>query len=118
MADVLIADDDGFSRRLLRASLEGPHEVVGEAETGVEAVELSRSREPAVVVLEVSLPIKDGIEATEALAEDGEFGVVVCSAERDRETVADAMAAGADGFVAKPFQREGLLEAVDDALGG
>lgn len=112
-----MADESEFTRRLLRAALEAEHEVVGEAETGVETVELARTREPAVVVLDADMRIKDGIEATEELTADGEFGVVVCSAQRDRKTVADATAAGAAAFVAKPFQREGLLSAVADALG-
>lgn len=111
---VLVADGSAFERRLLRETLAEHHDVVGVAENGVEAVELHRKHEPTVLVTVIQMRIRDGLDAAEEIAESG-TGVVVCSAVEDDATVRSAREAGADEYVAKPFQVSNLLEAIDAA---
>ncbi|MES3162006.1 MAG: response regulator, partial [Halorubrum sp.] len=61
---VLIADDSEFMRNLLREILEGEFEIVGEAENGVEAVNMYEEYGPDLVMMDIVMPIRDGIEAT------------------------------------------------------
>ena len=65
--DVLIVDDSDFMRNLLREILEGEHNIVGEAENGVEAVELFKEHAPDIVMMDIAMPIQDGIEATDEI---------------------------------------------------
>ena len=112
---VLIVDDSAFMRNLLQQLLDGEHEVVGEAENGVEAVELYRELDPDVVTMDVVMPIRDGIEATSAIKEsDPEARVVMCTSVGQEEKMRAAVEAGADGYITKPFQKPNVLEAIAD----
>jgi two-component system chemotaxis response regulator CheY len=112
---VLIVDDSAFMRNLLQQLLDGEHRVVGEAENGVEAVELYRELDPDVVTMDVVMPIRDGIEATEAIkGEDPEARVVMCTSVGQEEKMRAAVEAGADGYITKPFQKPNVLEAIAD----
>lgn len=114
--DVLVADNAPFMRSLLSEVLGREHRVVGTAENGVEAVELARKHEPAVVVLDATLPIRDGVDATEEIVADVPgVGVVICTTVEDEEGIEAARAAGATEYVVKPFQASNLLAAVADA---
>ncbi|MFB6095272.1 MAG: response regulator, partial [Halodesulfurarchaeum sp.] len=74
--DVLLVDDSEFMRNLLREILEEEFDIVGEAENGVEAVELYKEHRPALVMMDIVMPIRDGIEATAAI-EDFDGGAHV-----------------------------------------
>jgi two-component system chemotaxis response regulator CheY len=112
---VLIVDDSAFMRNLLQQLLDGEHEVVGEAENGVEAVELYRELDPDVVTMDVVMPIRDGIEATTAIKEaDPGARVVMCTSVGQEEKMRAAVEAGADGYITKPFQKPNVLEAIAD----
>ena len=65
MAEVLIADDSAFMRNLLREIPEEDHTIVGEAENDVEAVEVFTEEHPDLVMMDIVMPIRDGIEATD-----------------------------------------------------
>ena len=67
--DVLIADDSEFMRSLLREILEGEYEIVDEAENGVEAIELYNEYDPDLVMMDIVMPIRDGIEATDEITD-------------------------------------------------
>lgn len=117
MADVLIADNSPFSRRLLCDVIGEDHDVVAEVENGVEAVEVCRERRPDLVVMAASMPIRDGIEATREIRADGpDASVLVCVGAAGEETEREAREAGADVLVAKPFRKPSLLAAVRDAV--
>src|SRR5213082_3171544 len=95
---VLVADDHGLVRNALAAFLEGIDdvEVVGLARDGQEAVELARARHPRVVVMDVSMPRMDGVEATRHILEtDPNTRVVILTGLADRERAQEAMRAGA-----------------------
>lgn len=115
--DVLIADDSEFMRRVHRDVLAGQFDSVYEAENGVEALEQYDANDPALVVLEADMPIRDGIEATEEITSvDPSARVVVCTHDTDRATRDRAIAAGADGYVTKPYQKTGLLEEIESVM--
>ena len=112
---VLIVDDSAFMRNLLQQLLDGEHEVVGEAENGVEAVELYHELDPDVVTMDVVMPIRDGIEATTAIKDDDPAArVVMCTSVGQEEKMRAAVEAGADGYITKPFQKPNVLEAIAD----
>jgi two-component system, chemotaxis family, chemotaxis protein CheY len=119
MARVLVADDDALTRAVTRRALaSGGHEVIGEGETGVEAVRLFRQLRPELTTLDITLPVKDGLAALEEImAVDATARVVMCSALCQQRIIRDAIARGARGFVVKPPWRERLLDVLGAALG-
>ena len=115
---VLVVDDSAFMRNLLKQLLEDDHEVVGEAENGVEAVELYNELDPDVVTMDVVMPIRDGIEATaEIKGGNPNASVIMCTSVGQEEKMREAVEAGADGYITKPFQKPNVLEAIDDVAG-
>ncbi|MCU4924860.1 response regulator [Halobacteria archaeon AArc-dxtr1] len=112
--DVLITDDSDFMRDLLRQILEGEHTVVGEGENGVEAVELYKETEPDVVLMDIVMPIKDGIEATDAITDyDPDATVIMCTSVEQAEQMKDSIKVGAEGYITKPFQKESVLKEIE-----
>lgn len=111
---VLIVDDhhlvrSGFSMML---SIEDDLEVVGDADNGARAIEVARATRPDVVLMDVQMPVLDGIEATRTIvAEDLGKVVILTTFDRD-DYVFDGLAAGASGFLLKNSEPEQLIEAV------
>jgi two-component system chemotaxis response regulator CheY len=114
---VLIADDSEFMRNLLSEILEEEHQIVGEAENGVEAVELFEEHHPDLVMMDIAMPIRDGIEATAEIKEkDPNAKVIMCTSAEQEEMMKEAIKAGANGYVTKPFQKPNILEAINDVV--
>ena len=112
--EVLIVDDSDFMRNLLREILDGDYQVVAEAENGVEAVELYQEHEPDVVMMDIVMPIRDGIEATESIKEiDPSATVIMCTSVGQEEQMKNAIKAGASGYITKPFQKPSVLDELD-----
>lgn len=117
---VLLVDDhrlvrSGFS---LILSVEDDLEVVGEASDGAEAVRLTRELSPDVVLMDVQMPVMDGIEATRRIvAEGGSKVVILTTFDRD-DYVFAGLGAGASGFLLKNSDAEHLVEAVRAVAGG
>jgi DNA-binding NarL/FixJ family response regulator len=116
-ARLLIADDHALLRTGMRAMLEAEPDlaVVGEAGNGREAVELCRELLPDLVLMDLSMPEMDGIEATHQIkAELPRTGVLVLTAHADQEMLLEAIRAGAAGYVLKgvgPAELVGLVRA-------
>jgi CheY-like chemotaxis protein len=113
---ILICDDEANMRELIRVVLEDDYEFA-EAEDGLEAVELARELKPDLVILDMMVPRKSGLEVLEELRLDPSFAqppVVVMTAWHHMED--DAVAAGADRFFVKPFEPDDLREAVAELL--
>ncbi|MBV6457193.1 MAG: Chemotaxis protein CheY [Fimbriimonadaceae bacterium] len=116
---ILITDDTIFTRAVLKNFLtsNGFHDVI-EASNGQEAVDLYRQEKPALVLMDITMPIKDGISALKEIRElDPSAKVIMCSAMGQQNMILDAVRAGAVDFIVKPFQNERVLEGVQKALG-
>jgi DNA-binding NarL/FixJ family response regulator len=112
---VLIADDQALVRSGFRMILEARDDlvVVGEAENGARAIELARELEPDVVLMDVRMPVLDGVEATRRLLEAGsEARVIILTTFDLDEYVFEALRAGASGFLLKDVQPAQLVEAI------
>jgi DNA-binding NarL/FixJ family response regulator len=120
---VVLADDQTLVRAGFRALLENADdiEVVGEAANGAEAVELARSARPDVVLMDIRMPLVDGLEATRRIVADellaGVRVVVLTTFELD-EYVFEALRAGASGFLLKDIDPADLRQAVRVVAGG
>jgi len=119
MAKILIVDDSGLSRRILRAILEeGGHEVA-EAEDGLLALERFAIDRPELTLLDLTMEGIHGFEVLEKLREiDPGAKVIVASADIQKSTREMAAAKGGQGFVQKPFKADKVLETVDSVLKG
>jgi AmiR/NasT family two-component response regulator len=113
---VLIAEDETIIRLDLRGLLEGAgHEVCAEARDGAEAVELARSEQPDVALLDVKMPRLDGIEAARQILEERPIPIVMLTAYGQDELVSRAVEAGVFGYLVKPFRETDLLPAIQTA---
>jgi two-component system, NarL family, response regulator LiaR len=118
---VLITDDHGVVRQGLRMflSLDPDVDVVGEAENGEEALNMARELHPDVILMDLLMPVMDGIEATEAIrAELPEVEVVALTSVLEDVSVTGAVKAGAIGYLLKDTQAEELHRAIRGAAEG
>jgi two-component system chemotaxis response regulator CheY len=117
--DVLIADDSEFMRSLLREILEGEYSIVDEAENGVEAIELYNDHDPDLVMMDIVMPIRDGIEATNEITDtDPDAKVIMCTSVGQEEKMKSAIQAGAEGYITKPFQKPSVLDEIENVVAG
>ena len=115
---IVIAEDEAIIRLDLKESLEDEgYLVVGETARGDEAVELVRTLEPDVVILDLKMPGMDGIEAAREINADRLAAVLLLTAFSQRDLIQQASAAGALAYLVKPFQRSELVPAIELALG-
>ena len=117
---VLLADDHRMLREGLRRSLsEEGFDIVGEAENGEEAIRLANDLHPEVVLMDVSMPELDGVEATRAIRQQPDAPqVIMLTMHADKEVLADAIRAGASGYLVKDCSTEEVAEAVRMAVQG
>jgi two-component system, response regulator PdtaR len=114
---VLIADDDGLTLMLLRKILSSfGHAVVAEAGDGQQAVCLARETNPDLVILDVRMPVMDGLEAARQVQAQAPVPTIFLSAHTESGLGSEAAAAGANAYVVKPFTAEQLKPAIELAL--
>jgi two-component system, response regulator PdtaR len=114
---VLIAEDEALIRLDLREMLiEEGYDVVGEAGDGETAVQLTEDLTPDLVILDIKMPIMDGLAAAEKIAGSRLAPVVILTAFSQRDLVERARAAGAMAYLVKPFQKSDLVPAIEVAL--
>jgi len=116
---VLVCDDAIFMRTMISDILsQAGFEVVGEAESGSQAVEKYRVLKPDLVTMDIVMPDMGGIEAVREICKtDPEAKIPMCSAMGQQALVVEAIQTGAKDFVVKPFQPSRVLEAVQRVLG-
>ena len=114
---VVIAEDEALIRMDLAEMLaEEGYAVVGQAADGAAAVELAEQEHPDLVILDVKMPLLDGITAAERIAEARIAPVVILTAFSQRELVERARDAGAMAYLVKPFTRSDLVPAIEIAV--
>ncbi len=115
---IMIVDDDLPTRVMLRDILElGGHEVVAEASSGDEVLGNYLESRPDLVIMDLVLPVTNGIEATGLIrAMDSKARIIVISALGDIPLIKASFASGAVDFIQKPFTPEKILEAVQQAV--
>lgn len=114
---VVIAEDEALIRMDLKEMLEEEaFEVVGETGDGETAVALAAEHRPDLVILDVKMPVLDGISAAERIAEQRIAPVVILTAFSQRELVERARDAGAMAYLVKPFTKADLVPAVEMAV--
>lgn len=111
MTRVLIADDASFMRQMIRDIIEPEgFQVVGEASDGVEVVEKFKELHPDLVMMDIVMPKRSGIDAVKGIvAMDPTARVVMCSALGQETLVTEALQVGAKDFIVKPFKPESVV---------
>ncbi|MEV7975555.1 response regulator transcription factor [Streptomyces sp. NPDC086519] len=120
---VLIADDQALLRGTFKMLFDSTDdmETVGEASNGQEAVDLARDRHPDVILMDIRMPEMDGLDATRLISESADLTavrVLILTTFEDDEHVAEALRAGASGFLGKGARPEELIEAVRTIAAG
>ena len=117
--NILICDDAAFMRMMIKDILtKNGYNVVGEAANGAEAVEKYSQLKPNLVMMDITMPEMNGIDALKKIKEnDGSANVIMCSAMGQQAMVIESIQAGAKDFIVKPFQVERVLEAVQKSIG-
>lgn len=116
---ILVVDDAIFMRRMISdILLSNGMEIVGEAETGVQAIDLYKELEPDLVTMDIIMPEMSGIDAVRGIiASDPRALIVMCSALGQQSLVNEALEAGAKDFLIKPFNPSRVIEVVQNVLG-
>ena len=116
LATVLICDDEPSLRELIRVSLDGPYRFL-EADDGEQSLELIRRARPDVVILDMMMPRRSGLEVLTAMRKDKDLAdtrVIVLTAQPAARD--DALREGADVVMVKPFEPEEITAAVEEVL--
>ncbi len=112
---VLLADDHALFREGIRSLLEDQEdiEIVGEAEDGLEAVRLAAKLKPTVILMDINMPVVDGVEATRTILGDDEaVGIIILTMYPQDEYVFEALKAGAKAYLLKDTRSKRLLEVI------
>jgi len=117
--NILICDDAAFMRMMIKDILtKNGYNVAGEAENGLKAIEKYKEVSPDLVLMDITMPEMDGIQALKEIKKrDGSATVIMCSAMGQQAMVIESIQAGAKDFIVKPFQAERVIEAVKKVVG-
>ena len=117
--NILICDDAAFMRMMIKDILtKNGYNVAGEAENGAKAVEKYSELKPDLVLMDITMPEMDGIEALKKIkASDPSASVIMCSAMGQQAMVIESIQSGAKDFIVKPFQADRVIESIRKVLG-
>ncbi|MCE5314418.1 MAG: response regulator [Armatimonadota bacterium] len=114
---VVIADDESIIRMDLKTLLEEMgHTVVGEAADGQKALELTRTLKPDVVIMDIKMPVMDGLDAAKIVSDEKIAPVVLLTAYSQKDLIERAKEAGVYAYLVKPFQESDLMPAIEIAI--
>ncbi len=118
MGNLLLVDDAAYMRRLIGImAKKGGHEVVGEAETGEQAIDLFLRLSPDLVILDILMPDMNGLAVLKKIKElKSDAKIIMCTASEQSHHVQEALSSGAKGYIVKPFTQESLNEKINAAL--
>ncbi|QZY56762.1 response regulator [Crassaminicella profunda] len=116
---ILVVDDAAFMRMMIKDVLtKYGFDVLGEAENGAKAIEKYKELNPDLVIMDITMPEVDGIQAVKEIKKvNPNAKIVMCSAMGQQAMVIEAIQAGAGDFIVKPFQADRVIEAVKKVLG-
>ena len=117
--NILICDDAAFMRMMIKDILtKNGYNIAGEAENGAKAVEKYNELKPDLVLMDITMPEMDGIQALKKIKEtDPNASGIMCSAMGQQAMVIESIQSGAKDFIVKPFQADRVLEAVQKVVG-
>ena len=117
--NILICDAAAFMRMMIKDILtKNGYNIAGEAENGAKAVEKYNELKPDLVLMDITMPEMDGIQALKKIKEtDPNASVIMCSAMGQQAMVIESIQSGAKDFIVKPFQADRVLEAVQKVVG-
>ena len=117
--NILVCDDAAFMRMMIKDILsKNGYNVAGEAENGLVAIEKYKEVSPDLVLMDITMPEMDGIQALKEIKKvDAGAKVIMCSAMGQQAMVIESIQAGAKDFIVKPFQAERVIEAVKKVVG-
>ncbi|MCQ2978607.1 MAG: response regulator [Clostridia bacterium] len=118
MAKILLVDDAAFMRMMLKDILtKAGYDPIVEAENGLVAVEKYKEETPDLVIMDITMPEMDGIQAVKEIKKIApSANIIMCSAMGQQAMVIESIQAGAKDFIVKPFQPDRVIEAVQKAL--
>ena len=113
----VIAEDEQLTRTIIRARLEKlGHTVVAEAGDGAQAIEAARLHKPDVIIMDIKMPVMDGIEAARTILAETPCAILFLSSFNEQELVEQATETGALAYLMKPFRKEDLAPALEMAV--
>lgn len=117
--NILICDDAAFMRMMIKDILtKNGYNIAGEAENGAKAVEKYAELKPDLVLMDITMPEMDGIQALKKIREsDSNAAIIMCSAMGQQAMVIESIQSGAKDFIVKPFQADRVIEAVRKVVG-
>lgn len=115
---VVIVDDSDFSRSIIRKMLtEEGIEIVGEASSAEAALAVIKEKKPNIVITDIVMPEISGIELTEKINQNfNDISVIVISSLSQEHVVLEAIGAGASDFIAKPIQKQQLIDSLEKII--
>lgn len=118
MAKILTVDDAAFMRKVIKDTLsKAGYTEIYEAEDGAMAVEKYNELKPDLVLMDITMPNMDGLEALKAIkSKDPNANIVMCSAMGQESMVIDAIKSGAKDFIVKPFKPDRILKTVSSIV--
>lgn len=119
MAKILLVDDAAFMRMMIKDTLtKNGYTDLYEAADGLQAVEKYNEIQPDLVIMDITMPNMDGLEALKAIkGKDPNAMIVMCSAMGQEAMVIEAIKTGAKDFIVKPFKPERILKTVEGLIG-
>ena len=117
--NILVCDDAAFMRMMIKDILnKNGYNVAGEAENGIRAVEKYKEVSPDLVLMDITMPEMDGIQALKEIKKvDAGAKVIMCSAMGQQAMVIESIQAGAKDFIVKPFQADRVIETIKKVVG-
>ena len=116
---IILVDDLSFMREAIRYIVEKENMIIiGEAENGADAVKLYAKLSPDIVLMDITMPVMDGLESLKKIKEfDPGAKIIMCSALGQQKYIIKAIQFGAKDFILKPFQPERIISAITKATG-
>ncbi|MGM0508434.1 MAG: response regulator [Fusobacteriota bacterium] len=118
MKKILIVDDSLFARENLKKAIPKDQvEIIGEASRADDAISMAKKLQPDIITLDIAMPGMTGISALEELQKvSPNSDIIMCSAMGQEPLIKEALDAGAEDFIIKPFSKEEVMEVINDFL--